>query len=88
MDYREVFIYGGIPVSVIIIALVQLAKGLGLPTKFCPLLSLGLGLLAGGIAYLIVKDLNYVYLGLISGLLASGLFSNFHEGVKLIGKKE
>jgi len=86
-NYTEAFVYLGIPVSVIILALVQVAKGLGLPTKFAPLCAIVLGLIAGGIGYYIAKEPNYLFFGLISGLLSSGLFSNFNAGVKLFGKK-
>ena len=86
MNGKEL-IYQGIPISIVIMALVQLAKGLGLPTKFAPLLAVGLGILAGIPAYVLNKDISMLFLGLITGLIASGLFSNLKEGKRIVAGK-
>lgn len=71
----------------LIIGIAQLAKNLGLKTKFIPLLDVALGLLSGILVYGI--EANYgmtkgVMLGLAIGLSACGLFS----GIKNVMSKE
>lgn len=71
----------------LIIGLAQLAKNLGLKTKFIPLLDVALGLLSGILVYGI--EANYgitkgIMLGLAIGLSACGLFS----GIKNVLLKE
>jgi len=63
----EIF-YQGVPVIVVIIALIELFKNLGMSVRLAPLASLILGLLAG---YFL---LNNWFTGLVIGLTASGLF--------------
>ncbi|QGH73302.1 MAG: putative holin [Siphoviridae sp. cttb18] len=59
----------------VVIGLVQVAKMIGLPTKFAPLLSVGLGVLGAiGLSFFEVNTTIVVY-GLIVGLMASGLYS-------------
>lgn len=70
MDYQ---IYG-IALMPVIIALVALAKELGLPEKFSPILSIALGI----IAILVFSNEEWrvaVFQGVICGLAASGLYS-------------
>jgi L-cystine uptake protein TcyP (sodium:dicarboxylate symporter family) len=59
----------------IIIAMVELVKGLGLPKKFSALLSVVLGI-AAGIFYLSPQDIKMgIFEGIIYGLTAAGLYS-------------
>jgi L-cystine uptake protein TcyP (sodium:dicarboxylate symporter family) len=59
----------------IIMAVVELAKGLGIPKKFSALLSVAIGI-ALGIFYLHPMDLKMGILeGVVYGLTASGLYS-------------
>lgn len=67
----------------IIVALIELAKGLGLPAKFSPVLGVVLGI-AGGIFYIAPGEIAYgLIVGLMMGLSASGLYSGTKN---LIGK--
>ena len=59
----------------IIIAVVELAKGLGLPKKFSAIVSVVVGILIG-IFYLTPMDIKQGVLeGVIYGLTAAGLYS-------------
>jgi L-cystine uptake protein TcyP (sodium:dicarboxylate symporter family) len=59
----------------IIMAIVELAKGLGIPKKFSALLSVVIGI-ALGLFYLHPMDLKLGILeGVVYGLTASGLYS-------------
>ncbi|NDI35669.1 hypothetical protein [Chengkuizengella sediminis] len=59
----------------IILALVQLAKQLGLGTKLQPVVSLALGIVAG-IFYIAPDDPKQaILIGIVMGLAASGLWS-------------
>lgn len=58
----------------VVVAFVQMAKGMGVPVKYAPLLAviLGVGFMAGrNTAY----DFETVFNGMIVGLAASGLYS-------------
>lgn len=62
----------------LIIALAELIKGLGCPTKFIPLIDLGLGILSGILVFGILCDVGIPYgilIGIALGLSACGLFS-------------
>jgi len=65
----------------VIVALVEVLKGLGLESKWAPAVSVGLGLVAGGIAYAasifpqIESALPFFLGGLVAGLLACGAYS-------------
>lgn len=64
-----------VSIPVIVVGLVELAKRLGLPTRYAPVLAVLLGLLFG-IVYLSPEDLRSgVLIGLALGLSASGLYS-------------
>ena len=73
-------IIGGVSASVLIVGLVQIAKSSGLPGRWAPLLSVGLGL-AFAVAYGLLNRLtgpvwlDLVGLGILAGLSASGLYS-------------
>jgi L-lactate permease len=68
----------------VIVALVGLAKRLGLNQKFAPIVAIVLGLVAGFV-YLAPGDpAKAVLLGLVAGLSATGLYSgvkNIKEGM-------
>lgn len=59
----------------IIMAIVELAKGLGLPKKFSALVSVVIGI-AAGVFYLSPQDIKMgIFQGIIYGLTAAGLYS-------------
>lgn len=59
----------------IIIAVVELFKGLGVPTKFSALISVLVGVVVG-LIYLHPGDVKYgIFDGVIYGLTAAGLYS-------------
>lgn len=59
----------------IIISIVELAKGLGLPKKYSALLAVGTGVLIG-IVYLHPMDIKFgIFDGVVFGLSAAGLYS-------------
>ena len=59
----------------IIISVVEMAKGLGLPKKYSALLAVGTGLLLG-IFYLHPTDIKVgIFDGIVFGLSAAGLYS-------------
>lgn len=64
----------GITLMPVIVALVALAKELGLPVKFSPILSIALGIAAIFI-FGNVEWREAVFQGIICGLAASGLYS-------------
>jgi len=58
----------------VIVGLGQLAKGLNMPVKYIPLLSLVLGIVAG--IFLVDADTvqEHIFQGIMIGLSAAGLF--------------
>lgn len=59
----------------VIIAIIEVLKGLGLPKRFAPLISLIFGILAG-IFYLDHPELKVrIFQGIVYGLSAAGLYS-------------
>lgn len=70
----------------LIIGLAEIAKKIGMPTRWIPLLDLGLGIISGVIVYgfaLGYGVINGVLVGIAVGLSACGLFS----GIKnVVGK--
>lgn len=80
MDINDLATYLLTPVAQIalIMALAEVAKRIGLKTKWIPLLDLGLGIVAGLLIY--TAHLGYtpiegVVVGIACGLSACGLFS-------------
>lgn len=75
----------GVALVPIIVGLAEVAKRIGFPKKFIPVLDLALGLAAG---FFYVAPGNYaeaVLVGIALGLSASGLYSgvkNVAQGVK------
>ena len=57
----------------LVMALVQMAKSMGLPVKYAPLLALvvGIGFVAGRQGSF---DYDTIYAGILTGLIASGLY--------------
>ncbi|MCY9772791.1 transposase [Paenibacillus larvae] len=59
----------------VIVGLVEMAKGIGLPVRLAPVLSVMLGI-AAGIAYMAVWDIKTgILYGIICGLTSCGLYS-------------
>lgn len=59
----------------LIVALIELLKGAGLPKRWLPIVSVVLGI-AGGIIYICPDDFKGgIIIGLMLGLSASGLYS-------------
>lgn len=88
MDIKDLVTYLLTPVAqvALIMALAEVAKRIGLKTKWIPLLDLGLGIVAGLMVY--TAHLGYspvegVVVGIACGLSACGLFS----GVKNLIEK-
>jgi hypothetical protein len=80
MDLSIYLIYG-VPALALVIGLVKLFREVGLPSKFAPLVSLGIGVLTG-IAVAVTSGQTILYgviLGICFGLSASGIYD--------IGKK-
>ena len=80
MEYTEAIIIA------VIVGLVEVLKQAGLPKKASPLVALAFGV-AGGVIYLFPGDVKAgIFMGLVMGLSASGLYSG---GKALLdGKKE
>lgn len=81
------YLLSPIGLTALVIGLAELAKKVGCPTKYIPLIDLGLGLM-GGLA-VFGYELGYgafkgIIIGIAIGLSACGLFS----GVKNIIKNE
>lgn len=70
----------------LIIAIAQLLKEAGVPTKFIPLIDLGLGILSGTLIFGVFLGYSLpigILIGIAEGLSACGLFSgikNMKEG--------
>ena len=88
MDIGELIAYLLTPVAqvALIIGIAELVKKVGLPSRWIPLVDVGLGLLSGILVYGVALGygiLNGVLVGLAIGLSACGLFS----GIKnVLGK--
>lgn len=74
--------YKGIALIPIITILVDVIKKAGLPTKFAPLASIILGVMAGLIFENNGDIKNGIITGLIMGMSASGLYSGGKEASK------
>ncbi|MEV2910049.1 transposase [Paenibacillus larvae] len=65
----------------VIVGIVEMAKGMGLPARLAPLLSVILGIMAGVVYF--PGDLKIsVIFGVISGLSSCGLYSAGKSAVK------
>jgi Na+/H+ antiporter NhaC len=68
----------------IILSIVELAKGLGLPKKFSALVAIVVGVLIG-IFYIEPQNIKYgLFKGVVYGLSASGLYSGTKNAVEQI----
>lgn len=81
MDLSTAAVYG-IPIVAVIMGLVSGAKTVGLPNKAAPILSIGLGIVAG--ALLVYPDNlgQGIFVGIGYGLSASGLYSGSKTLIK------
>lgn len=70
------FMIGGISAIAVITGLVKVAREAGLPSKYAPALSVGLGMAIGVSASMFASSAVYVGLfgGIAAGLMASGLY--------------
>lgn len=89
MEAKEILQYLVSPVAQVsfVMAIAEIAKGLGLPSKFIPILDVILGVGLGVLVYTFSQGMGVaegIVLGLASGLSACGLFS----GAKNLIKKE
>lgn len=69
----------------LIIGLAELCKQLGCPTRFIPLIDLGLGLVSGCCVYAVGLGepwINGIMLGIAMGLSACGLFSGIKNTIE------
>lgn len=83
MDVTQYLIYG-VPAVTVIIALVKVVRETGLPSKYAPALSLGLGVLAGlGIA---AQANDPLFTGLPVGILLGASACGIYDaGKKSVG---
>ena len=67
---------GGVSVVAVIIGLVKVAREAGLPSKFAPLVSVGLGIIIGVTAAFYAESAVYIGIlgGIVAGLASSGLY--------------
>lgn len=79
----ETILIAGVPIAVIVTALVELAKRLGVPSKWAPVVSIGFGVLIAVMA--VATDTwptirpwwEAVVAGVLIGLTASGIYSGY-----------
>ncbi len=81
LELEELFASGAAFVP-LVVALVEGAKQIGLPTRWAPLVSLALGLVAGFVWVVPGDPRQAVLAGLMIGLGASGLYSGTRATVK------
>jgi len=80
MEIESLVLYE-VPAVLVIVALVEVAKGYGLSSKWAPLLAVGMGLLMAVCAQLASQDTVFdtwfrvVLAGLLAGLVACGAYS-------------
>lgn len=80
MDVQELIVTLLTPATqvALIIALAELIKNLGCPTKYIPLVDLVLGILSGILVFGLLVDVGIPYgilIGIALGLTSCGLFS-------------
>lgn len=74
-------VLAGLPMAGVIVALVELAKGQGLPSRYAAPVALGLGITFAIVAKLASSNPEFaswaeaILLGILAGLSASGLYS-------------
>lgn len=78
------FVYKGIPLLAVIVAISKTLTLIGFDKKFIPIVNMFLGMI-GGILYLYPSDVKMgVLVGLVLGLTATGTYSsvkNVKEGI-------
>jgi hypothetical protein len=80
MDVNSYVLYG-VPVVGLVMALVKIAREMGLPTKFAPALAILLGALGGvGIAY---SGSTPILSGVVAGLVIGASASGFYDAAGL-----
>jgi hypothetical protein len=74
----------GVPVIGLIVALVELAKGVGFPSRYAGVLAVVLGVVGGVLAYVFADSpaATAAVSGLVAGLSAAGLWSTAKHVVK------
>jgi hypothetical protein len=82
MDVNIYLLYG-VPVVGLVMALVRLAREVGLPTKYAPALALVLGVI-GGIAIAYQQGTDFVQ-GAVIGLVIGAAASGFYDNAKFVG---
>lgn len=76
LDFIEGALTSAVAIVPIIVALVQVAKMVGLPSKYSPIVSLGAGVLISFLFGHETGDMSQTILsGVVYGLSASGLYS-------------
>jgi hypothetical protein len=83
MDVNIYLLYG-VPVVGLVMALVRLAREVGLPTRFAPAAALILGVL-GGVAIAYQNGVGYVE-GAVIGLVIGAAASGFYDNAKFVGE--
>lgn len=81
MDLSTV-VTNGILVVPFITAMVELVKGLGLNAKYCPIVSVLIGILLGVVYVEPTNILSGLIIGASLGLSASGLYDNVTNLIK------
>lgn len=89
LDFTNYDITGAVAVVPIILAIVQALKMVGLKSKYCPIASIGLGVIIGFLFRHDTADLSSTILaGVTYGLSASGLFSGIKETAHAVKDEE
>lgn len=85
MDFVNYDITGAVAIVPIILAIVQALKMIGMPNKYSPIASIGLGVIVGFIFRHDTADLSQTILaGVTYGLSASGLYSGVKSSSEAI----
>jgi len=80
-----------VPVAPLVLVLVQIAKGVGFPKRYAPLLAAAIGISFGLVTFYVTRYpetadfVRYTLLGLLAGLAAAGLYDSVHETRKPTG---
>lgn len=89
MNFANYDITGAVAVVPIILAIIQALKMIGMPNKYSPIASIGLGVIVGFIFRHETADLSQTILaGVTYGLSASGLYSGIKHTSNNIQKQD